>query len=133
MTDKKPVMVVLALLLLMAEQSWITTHQPCVAAARQARGPSLRRVEFRAMNVSCIACLRRIAGSFQKAKGVLKADISIYRPYWGVVIYNKNETTFEKLTKECTRGESVKIVDVEEKSIDKVPVLIIPKTPAADR
>jgi copper chaperone CopZ len=88
---------------------------------------AIHRLDFRVEGASCVGCVRRIGATLRSTKGVYKADVSIYRPYWAVVIYDANQTNFEKLA-EAIKSEHVKLVDVEDKPISQVPTIVLPKT-----
>ena len=49
-------------------------------------------MDFRVEGASCVACLMRTGNELRGAKGVIKADVSIYRPYWAIVIYDASQT-----------------------------------------
>jgi copper chaperone CopZ len=89
---------------------------------------SLHRVDFRVEGATCVVCIRRVAKALQDQKGVLKADVSIYKPHWALVIYNSKETNFDKLADLVKVKENVRIVDIEDKAISSMPVLILPRT-----
>lgn len=99
-----------------------------VPAARSAdSGQSLHRVDFRIEGASCVTCLRRIAKSMRESKGVLKADASIYRPYWAIAIYDAKKTTFDKFSAPIAKSEQVRFAEVEDKPISSMPLVVIPK------
>jgi hypothetical protein len=87
---------------------------------------ALHRADFRVEGASCVTCLRRIAATFRKDAGVKKVDISVFRPYWGIVIYDAGQTSFAKLT-DAIKKEHVRLVDVDDKVIDSIPAVIVPK------
>jgi len=88
---------------------------------------SLHRMDFRVEGASCVACLMRTGNELRGAKGVIKADVSIYRPYWAIVIYDASQTNLEKMKKAIT-NEHVKLTDIEDKPIAEVPLIVIPKS-----
>lgn len=103
---------------------------PMAAAAKaapEALKANLHRLDFRVEGASCVTCLRRIGQTFRTSPGVLKADVSIYRPYWAIVIYDLKKTNLNKLT-DAIKNEHVKLVDVEDKPISTVPAVVIPKS-----
>jgi hypothetical protein len=91
------------------------------AAARK-----LHRADFRVSGASCVACLRRIGKTLREQKGVVKGDVSIFKPYWAIVIYDAGQTSMEKLL-ESVAKEKVKFEDIEDKSINSLPAIVIPK------
>ena len=86
----------------------------------------LHRADFRVTGASCVACLRRIGKTIREQKGVLKADVSIFKPYWAIAIYDAEQTNMDKIY-DAIRGEKVKFEDLEDKPIQAVPLIIIPK------
>lgn len=101
-------------------------------AAGAQQKQSLHRVDFRVEGASCVACLRRVAKGMRETKGVLKADVSIYKPYWAIAIYDAKETNFEKISA-IAKAEKVRFAAVEDKAIAEMPIIVIPKvsTPPA--
>lgn len=85
------------------------------------------RVDFDVHGSKCPACIRRLVRTLKKSKGVLKVDISIKKPYSGVVVFDHALTNFEKIKKRM-KHEKVKPVNVETEGINKVPTLLIPKS-----
>ncbi len=86
----------------------------------------LHRADFRVTGASCVACLRRIGKTLREQHGVLKADISIFKPYWAIVVYDANATNMDKLY-EVVKAEKVKFEEMEDKAISSLPLIIIPK------
>lgn len=86
----------------------------------------LQRSDFRVTGASCVACLRRIGKTMREQKGVLKADVSIFKPYWAIVIFDSAQTNMDKVA-ESVKNEKVKFDDMEVKAIDTVPLIVIPK------
>ena len=99
------------------------TGTPALKAAEHA---ALHRLDFRVEGASCVGCLRRIGQKFRDSKGVFKADVSIYKPYWAIVIYDAKVTDLNKL-KAAIADEHVKLVEVEDKSIQQIPIVIVPR------
>lgn len=95
-------------------------------AGSSAQSQKLHRADFRVTGASCVACLRRIGKTMREQKGVLKADVSIFKPYWSIVIFDAAQTNMDKIF-ESVKAEKVKFEDMEDKSIDSVPVIVIPK------
>lgn len=89
--------------------------------------PSLQRADFRVTGASCVACLRRVAKRMREAPGVLKADVSIFRPYWSLVIYDKKKTTLKKVL-DAAVEDKVKFAEVTDVSIAEMPVVLLPRT-----
>lgn len=104
---------------------YIGAGMPAIGAEASQK-QALHRVDFKVEGASCVMCLRRIAQTFRKDKGVLKADVSVFRPYWSIVIYDANQTNMQKLT-DSIKQEHVRLTALEDKSIAKMPEIIIPK------
>ena len=96
------------------------------AAPVHSHGQALHRLEFKIQGASCVVCLRRIAKTFRDSKGVMKADVSIFRPYWSIIIYDAKETNLAKIT-DAIKSEKVQLLEVEDKPISEMPLLLIPK------
>lgn len=93
-----------------------------------AEAAGLRRFDFLVKGSSCAACLIRLEKRLRRAPGVVKATVSIYKPYAAVVIIdpakcNKKEIV-RVLALEKTRPESI----IEEE-IPTVPLLLTPNLP----
>jgi copper chaperone CopZ len=97
--------------------------KPAAGANQQ---QDLHRMDFRVEGASCVACLRRTGQELRDTKGVIKADVSIYRPYWAIVIYDAKQTNLEKM-KDAVKLEKIRLVGVEDQKISAVPAIVIPK------
>jgi hypothetical protein len=106
---------------------YLTAPEASAKEETETPKPSVHRLDFRVEGASCVTCLRRISQTFRSCPGVFKADVSIYRPFWAIVIYDYKRTSLSKLT-EAVKSEHVKLVDVEDKSISGVPAMLVPKT-----
>lgn len=95
-------------------------------AHAQQQKQSLHRVDFKVEGASCVTCLRRVAKAMRETKGVLKADVSIYKPYWAIAIYDAKATNFQKIS-EIAKVEKVRFTQVEDKAIAQMPLVVIPK------
>lgn len=98
-----------------------------VAPAKPPAAQSLHRLDFRVEGASCVACLRKTGQELRESKGVLKADVSIYKPYWAIVIYDAKQTNLEAM-KTSIKNQHVRLVDIEDKGISQVPAIIIPRS-----
>ena len=95
-------------------------------ASDKKAGQKLHRADFRVSGASCVGCVRRVSKLLRTHKGVLKADVSIFKPHWAIVIYNLDEVNLAQLG-EARKVEKVKFEEVEDKSVAEVPLIIIPK------
>lgn len=89
-------------------------------------GTKLHRADFRVTGASCVGCLRRVSKLLRFHKGVVKADVSIFKPHWAIVIFNSDEVTLDQLAEAC-KTEKVKFEEVEDKAISEIPLIVIPK------
>lgn len=89
---------------------------------------NLRRVDFRVEGSKCASCLGRIRKRMTKIKGVVDAAVLIKRPYGAVAIYDSSKVNVDKILKEAlvSEKENVKILDVNDRAIDKLPFLLVP-------
>lgn len=94
---------------------------------KPAAGALLQRADFKVTGASCVGCLRRVAKRMRDCDGVLKADVSIFRPYWGLVVYDKKKTTLKKIF-DAAVEDKVKFVEVTDVPISQMPVVLLPKT-----
>lgn len=105
------------------------TNTSAIAAPVATKAPDskkLKRADFRVTGASCVSCLRRVGKTMREQKGVLKADVSIFKPYWALVIYDGALTSVEKIY-EAVKSEKVRFEDIEDKTISEVPLIPIPK------
>lgn len=86
----------------------------------------LHRADFRVKGASCVACLRRISKTMREQNGVLKADVSIFKPYWAIAIYDQGKTNMDKIY-ESVKAEKVTFEEMEDHPIDSLPMIVIPK------
>lgn len=90
------------------------------------------RLDFNLKGATCVTCIRRVAKRLRNNKGVLKADISILRPYEGVVIFEPKKTNVAKLSSEITKEEKrASVGDLQLTALQSVPPIVLPraKTP----
>lgn len=92
-----------------------------------------QRVDFQLRGSKCVACIRRVIKKLQKEKGVLKVDISIFPPYWGVVLLDKDKTDFDRAFERVKKEDFVRSEKVERKDLDEVPPLVIPRKNVSQR
>lgn len=85
-----------------------------------------RRVDFDLKGSKCSSCIRRVVRKVRKSKGVLKADISIKKPYSGVIIFDRKKTDFNTIKKRF-KSDKVEAVSVEIEDLKSLPSLLIPK------
>ncbi|MBX9685616.1 MAG: hypothetical protein K2X27_02875 [Candidatus Obscuribacterales bacterium] len=86
----------------------------------------LHRADFRVSGASCVSCLRRVGKTIREQNGVIKGDVSIFKPYWAIVIYDSAKTNLDKIY-ESVKAEKIRFDEIEDKAIDSVPTIVIPK------
>lgn len=87
---------------------------------------NMHRADFRVKGASCVACLRRISKTLRAQKGVIKGDVSIFSPYWAIVIFDGDQTTLDKIY-ESVKHEKVTFEDIEDRVVNGLPLIVIPK------
>jgi hypothetical protein len=95
-----------------------------------AKSKNMHRADFRVKGASCVACLRRISKTMRAQKGVIKGDVSIFSPYWAIVIFDGDQTNLDKVY-ESVKHEKVTFEDIEDRVVDGLPLIVIPKGMAA--
>lgn len=124
---------ILIILSFATNSAWLSNgavwSKPAVESS--AKGKKLRRADFRITGASCVSCLRRIGTKMREQKGVLKADVSIFKPYWGIVIYDSSTVNLNKIY-DSVKEEKIKFEDIEDKPIANIPFIVIPKGLAKD-
>ena len=88
---------------------------------------ALHRVDFRVTGKSCAICLHKIQERMKGLPGAVEAAVMLKKPYGAVVIYDSSKLTLKSILDIAVKGEpEVKIVDVKDESIKKLPVVLIP-------
>lgn len=91
---------------------------------------ALRRMDCRVEGSTCAACLGRIRKRIDKLDAVLKAAVSIKKPYGLVAIYDSTRTNKDKILEEGMREEKstdLKFLDVQDEACPKPPLVLWPK------
>lgn len=91
---------------------------------------ALRRMDCRVEGSTCAACLGRIRKRIDKMDAVLKAAVSIKKPYGLVAIYDSTRTNKDKILEEGMREEKsteLKFLDVQDEACAKPPLVLWPK------
>ncbi len=129
MGRRTPSLLISGLMILsMATPALALPNQPSTqpTSGKKEAKQKLYRADFRVSGASCVGCLRRVAKILRTHKGVLKADVSIFKPHWAIAIYNADEVSLDQLAEAC-KTEKVKFEEVEDKPIAEVPLIVIPK------
>ncbi len=90
------------------------------------------RLDFNLKGATCVTCIRRVAKHLRESKGVFKADISILRPYEGVIVFDPQKTNVQKLSSEITKEEKrASAGDLQLTALSSIPPIVLPraKTP----
>jgi hypothetical protein len=87
---------------------------------------SMTRADMVITGSSCAACLIRIEKKLKAQPGVLKALVSIYKPYSAIIVYDPSRTSLAALNKIISKENAVAARVVEEKLTD-LPALLVPK------
>lgn len=89
---------------------------------------NLTRMDFRVEGSSCASCLGRIRKRIMKEKGVVECAIAVKKPFGCAVIYDSSKTNKNEILEKGKGDEKdVKILDITEEHIDKMPFILVPK------
>lgn len=96
-----------------------------VSLSADSRANELRRVDMLISGSSCASCLLRIEKKLKAIPGVVKAMVSVYRPYPAVVVYDSKKTSMAALKKvlESEKAFAEQTLDVK---VKEVPALLMP-------
>lgn len=116
----------IAALLISASVSFPSCASP---GKKEASAPEsgLHRADFKVEGASCVVCLRRVAKKLKGVAGVVKADVSIFRPYWALVVYDSKKTSLQKVF-EAAGDEKVKFSEVEDVPLAEMPLVLLPRS-----
>lgn len=104
-----------------------------VSTTADAKTPSfnakaLHRLDFKITGKSCAACLLGIQKRISKVPGAIKAAVQLQAPYAAVVLFDASKTNQKALlTKAKETVPEVNFESIEDKAIDKVPIVLVPK------
>ena len=89
----------------------------------------LRRVDFKVEGSACASCLGRVRKRMAALDGVVEAAVMIKKPYGAAAIYDGSKIKVDKILNEALKGEKVKvkITEVNDRAIDKMPFILVPK------
>lgn len=105
--------------------SMIQTSEPAKPSSYNAK--ALRRLDFRVVGKSCAVCLMGIQRKFKSMIGVVKAAVMLKKPYGAVVIYDSSKVSMQTLLdKAKSQDKEVKIQQVTDFPIQKIPTILIP-------
>ncbi len=105
--------------------SMIQTSEPAKASSYNAK--ALRRMDFKVVGKSCAVCLMGIQKKFKSMIGVVKAAVMLKKPYGAVVIYDSSKVSMQTLLEKAkSQDKEVKIEQVTDFPIQKIPTILIP-------
>lgn len=103
------------------------SNQSIIKVGDVDKAPYLR-LDFNLKGATCVTCIRRVAKHLRESRGVYKADISIIRPYEGVVVFDPQKTSVQKLSSEITREEKrASVGDLQLTALSSIPPIVLPK------
>ena len=94
---------------------------PVLAAAVK-----MQRSDFDVQGSSCATCLIRLEKKLKATPGVLKAVVSIYKPFHAAVIYDPQKTDWAKVSTVFT-AEKVQAGNLKQSAIDEIPLVLEPR------
>lgn len=115
---------------------------PAKAGAAPAAGPAavkstgLRRFDFRLEGASCARCIINVRSALRATKGVQRCEISLRKPYGGVVAYDAGATNVSALTNIILKADpktEVAVKDGVDETMAKLPIVLIPKYTSLDK
>lgn len=89
---------------------------------------ALRRLDFKITGKSCAVCLLGIQKRMAAVPGAIKAAVQLQSPYAAVVLFDSSKTNQKALLAKAKESEpDVKFESIEETTIDKLPIVLVPK------
>lgn len=132
---KSALLILFLVLLPLAPQAYSSEEEPKTESIAKVgdvdKAPYLR-LDFNLKGATCVTCIRRVAKHLRESKGVFKADISIIRPYEGVIVFDPQKTNVQKLSSEITKEEKrASAGDLQLTALSSIPPIVLPraKTP----
>ena len=88
---------------------------------------ALRRLDFRIQGKSCAVCLMGIQRRIKNLAGALKVAVMLKKPYGASIIYDASQVDEQTLITTAKLNEPmVKLLDVSDNPIEKIPLVLIP-------
>jgi len=88
---------------------------------------ALHRLDFRIQGKSCAVCLLSIERRIKGFAGVISTAVMLKKPYGASVIYDSKQVNEQKLLDAAKLNEpQIKLLDVNDTAIVKIPVVLIP-------
>lgn len=132
---RSALLILFLVLLPFAPQAYSAEEEPKTESIAKVgdvdKAPYLR-LDFNLKGATCVTCIRRVAKHLRESKGVFKADISIIRPYEGVIVFDPQKTNVQKLSSEITKEEKRAWAgDLQLTALSSIPPIVLPraKTP----
>ncbi|CAN5572596.1 hypothetical protein BH10CYA1_BH10CYA1_21610 [soil metagenome] len=89
---------------------------------------ALHRLDFKITGKSCAVCLLGIQKRISTVPGAIKAAVQLQSPYAAVVLFDASKTNQKALlNKGKETVPEVNFESIEDTSIDKVPIVLVPK------
>ncbi|MDR3613446.1 MAG: hypothetical protein P4L53_07760 [Candidatus Obscuribacterales bacterium] len=109
------------------DSAFATQENPLETTLPAYNHNALHRVDFRVTGKNCAVCLHKIQERMKGLPGAIEAAVMLKKPYGAVVIYDSSKLNLKAILDIAVKGEpEVKIVDVKDESIKKLPVVLIP-------
>jgi copper chaperone CopZ len=89
----------------------------------------LHRLDFRLEKASCATCILKVRKALRESPGVVACEISIKKPYGGVLFFNPAKMNIDKVRTAAMAADphhKVQVVEPLEKAVPRVPSLIVP-------
>jgi len=122
----KKFLLVISFTLLFCSSSIFAQSALCAGEATK----KLTRLDFSLDHASCPTCILKVRKALRATAGVTACDISLRKPYGGVIIFEASKTDPGKLESVAHGADPNKKVTFGQKTeeqIDAVPTLLIPK------
>jgi hypothetical protein len=121
----------IAILLVCANQGVAAFSLPAIQNSRNAnlqpRFNALHRLDFRILGTSCPVCLMGIQRRVKAIPGTIETAVMLKKPYGVSIIYDSKAVSGQKLLATVTLSEPrIKLLDIKDEPIDKVPLVLIP-------
>jgi cation transport ATPase len=87
---------------------------------------AIHRVDMQVAGSSCATCLMRLEKKLKAEKGVIKAVVSIFKPYRAAIIYDESQTKWANINK-VLESEKVSAANFQDTPIKDVPLVLDPK------
>jgi hypothetical protein len=105
----------------------ISTDTPTSEKEQHYNKNALRRLDFRIQGKSCAICLLGIQRRLKTLAGTIRVAVMLKKPYGASVIYDSSQVSEQTLLTTAKLNEPlIKLLDVNDAPIEKVPLVLIP-------